>query len=207
MSSDAAHEREPASPEVLEHVAGELRKRNMEAIVVSDASQARDEVLQRIPAGAEVHAGKSRTLEDIGVTPVLAVEGKYNYLRNVYLKMDRKTQMREIRKLIAAPDVMLGSVSAVTQDGILVAASATASQLGPYATGGGKVILVVGSQKIVPDIASAFTRLREHVLPWESSQVRATLGIDSFVGKVLIIEREWVAGRITVVLVRQPVGI
>ena len=121
--------------------------------------------------------------------------------------MDRKTQMREIRRLIAAPDIMLGSVNAVTEDGILVAASATASQLGPYAAGGGKVILVVGSQKIVPDIASAFTRIREHVLPWESSQVRATLGIDSFVGKVLIIEREWVAGRITVVLVRQPVGI
>jgi hypothetical protein len=33
------------------------------------------------------------------------------------------------------------------------------------------------------------------------------MGIDSFVGKILIIEREWVAGRITVVLVRQPIGI
>ncbi|MGO8695465.1 MAG: hypothetical protein ACLQMF_17520 [Rectinemataceae bacterium] len=56
------------------------------------------------------------------------------------------SQAREIRKLISAPDFMLGSVSAVTQDGILAAASATASQLGPYASGAGKVILVVGGQ-------------------------------------------------------------
>ncbi len=207
VSSEAVHFSEPVSPEVLEHVAGELLKRNIGAMIVSDASEARDAVLQRIPEGAEVHAGKSRTLEDIGVTTALAVEGKYNYLRNVYLKMDRKTQMREIRRLIAAPDIMLGSVNAVTEDGILVAASATASQLGPYAAGGGKVILVVGSQKIVPDIASAFARIREHVLPWENSQVRPALGIDSFVGKILIVEREWISERVTVVLVRQPLGI
>jgi hypothetical protein len=45
---------------------------------------------------------------------------------------------------------MLGSVNAVTEDGVLVAASASASQLGPYASTAGKVILVVGNQKIVP---------------------------------------------------------
>jgi hypothetical protein len=197
----------PASLEILEQVAIRLRERNVEAIVVSDASQARDAVLQRVPSGAEVHAGKSKTLQDIGVTPVMAEEGAYNYLRNVYLKMDRNTQMREIRKLIAAPDYMLGSVSAVTQDGILVAASATASQLGPYAAGGGKVLLVVGSQKIVPNLDAAFQRIREYVLPWEDAQVRPLVPTGSFVGKILLIEREWIAGRITVILVREPIGI
>jgi hypothetical protein len=115
--------------------------------------------------------------------------------------------MREIRKLISAPDFMLGSVSAVTEDGILVAASATASQLGPYAAGGGKVILVVGSQKIVANLDAALMRIREYVLPWEDAQVRPAVPTGSFVGKILMIEREWVAGRIEVILVRQPVGI
>jgi L-lactate utilization protein LutC len=206
MSSETGHFSEPASEEMLEQVAVRLRERNMEAIIVSDASEARGAVLQRLPAGAEIHTGKSKTLVDIGITPLLAEEGKYTYLRNVYLKMDRKTQMREIRKLIAAPDFMLGSVSAVTQDGILVAASATASQLGPYAAGGGKVILVVGSQKIVPNLDAALRRIREHVLPWEDAQVRLMLPSGTFVGKILMIEREWIAGRIEVILVRQPIG-
>jgi hypothetical protein len=121
--------------------------------------------------------------------------------------MDRSTQMREIRKLVSAPDFMLGSVSAVTEDGVLMALSATAVQLGPYAYGGGKVILVVGSQKIVPDLDSAFRRVREYILPWEDAQVRSVVPTGSFVGKILLIEREWVAGRIEVILVRKPVGI
>jgi hypothetical protein len=207
MSSEAGHWNEPASRETLDRVAVKLKERNIEATVVSDVSSAREAVLQRLPAGAEVHAGKSKTLHDIGVTSVLAEGTTYNYLRNVYLKMDRTTQMREIRKLISAPDFMLGSVSAVTEDGILVVASATASQLGPYATGGAKVILVVGSQKIVPDLDVALRRIREYVLPWEDAQVRPMVPTGSFVGKILIIEREWIAGRIEVILVRQPIGI
>jgi hypothetical protein len=133
---------QPVSDEVLGQVAARLGERNVEAIIVPGPSEARDAVLRLLPADAEVHAGKSKTLQDIGITPELAAEGRYNYLRTVYLKMDRNTQMREIRKLISAPDYMLGSVSAVTRDGVLVAASATASQLGQYASGGGKVILV-----------------------------------------------------------------
>ena len=74
--------------------------------------------------------------------------------------MDRETQAREIRKLIASPDFMLGSVNAITEDGVLVVASATASQC-PYANTAGKVILVVGSQKIVPDLDAALRRIRE----------------------------------------------
>jgi hypothetical protein len=207
VSGEAGQYDAPASLEMLERVAERLRERNMETLVVSNGLQARDAVMQRLPAGAEVHAGKSKTLQDIGVTPLLAEGGTYNYLRNIYLKMDRKTQMREIRKLVAAPDFMLGSVSAVTQDGILVATSATSSQLGPYAAGGGSVILVVGSQKIVPDLDAALRRIRDYILPWEDAQVRAVVPTGTFVGKILIIEREWVAGRITVVLVREPVGI
>ena len=134
------------------------------------------------------------------------MEEKYHFLRNVYLKMDRATQMREIRKLIAAPDFMVGSVNAVTEDGVLVASSATASQIGPYASGAGKVLFVVGSQKIVANLEEALRRIREYVLPWEDAQVRPKVPTGSFVGKTLLIEKEWIAGRIEVIFVEEPVG-
>jgi hypothetical protein len=95
----------------------------------------------------------------------------------------------------------------VTEDGILVAASATASQLGPYAHGAGRLILVVGSQKIVADLDAALRRIREHVFPWEDARVLEIMGRHTFMGKVLLIEREWVDHRTTVVLVREPIGI
>ncbi len=196
-----------ASEETIQRVAAKLRERNIETVVVEDGEAARRAVLDRIPEDAEVHSGKSKTLEDAGIFQALQAYGRYDFLRNRYLKMDRATQAREIRKLIAAPDYILGSVNAVTEDGVLVATSASGGQLGPYAAGGGKVILVVASQKIVPDLETALKRIREHVFQWEDERVRERMGTGTFMGKTLIIEREWVAGRMTVVLVRQPIGI
>jgi hypothetical protein len=188
-------------------VAAKLQERNIEVVVVDDGDDARKLVLERLPKGAEVHSGKSKTLQEAGIFDLILDPSQYDALRNRYMKMDRQTQGREIRKLIAGPDFMLGSVNAVTEDGILVAASATASQLGPYASTAGKVILIVGSQKIVPDLETALRRIREYVLPWEDAQVRKMIPTGSFVGKILIVEREWVTGRMAVVLVRKPVGI
>ena len=147
------------------------------------------------------------TLQDAGIFDAIHDASRYDALRPRIFKMDRQTQAREIRKLIAGPDFMLGSVNAVTEDGILVAASASSSQLGPYASTAGKVIMVVGSQKIVPDLETALKRIHQYVLPWEDAQVRKVMNIGSFVGKTLLIEREWVNGRMTVILVRKPIGI
>jgi len=59
----------------------------------------------------------------------------------------------------------------------------------------------------VPDLETALRRIRDYVLPWEDAQVRKVMNIGSFVGKILLVEREWVDGRMTVILVRKPIGI
>ncbi len=161
----------------------------------------------RIPKGAEVYTTKSKTLQDSGIFDAMIDLNQYTALRHQSLKMDRKTQAREICKLISAPEFMVGSLQAITEDRILVDACATGSQLAPYANAAGKLILVVGSQKIVPDLETAIRRIREHVLTWEDAQVRNAINTGSFVGKILIIEREWVSERTTVILVREPIGI
>ncbi len=197
----------PALEETIQRVAEKIRERNIEVVIVNNGDEARHAVLERLPKGAEVHSGKSKTLQDAGIVDAIQEPGQYDALRPRYLKMDRQIKAREIRKLIAGPDFMLGSANAVTESGVLVAASATASQIGPYAGTAGKVILVVGSQKIVPDLETALRRIREYVLPWEDAQVRKTVPTGSFVGKILIVEREWATGRMTVILVRKPIGI
>ena len=191
----------------IERVAAALRSHNIETIVVDFGEDARKVVLGMIPEGAEVHSGKSKTLEDVGLFGELVESGHYDALRPRYFAMDRKTQGREIRKLIAAPDYMLGSVAAVTEDGTLVAASATGSQLGAYVSGAGRLILVVGSQKIVSGLDAALRRINEVVFPYENAQVREKLGVDTALEKVLLLYGEWRPGRTTVVLVREPVGI
>ncbi len=205
LGSGAAEGPDAADP--VERVAAVLRSHNIEAIVVDTGAEARTVVLGLIPEGAEVHSGKSKTLEDVGLYGELVDSGRYDAIRPRLYAMDRATQGREIRKLVAAPDFILGSVAAITEDGALVAASATGSQLGPYAAGAGRVILVVGSQKIVPDLDAALARIREVVFPWENARVRSMLGVDTVLEKVLLTYGEWRAGRTTVVLVREPVGV
>ncbi len=197
----------PASDDVLLEVETNLRKRNLNPVVVDDAAAAGRAVIDLIPAGAEVHSGKSKTLEDAGIFSEVRDSGRYDFLRNRLMKMDRQTQSVEMRKLGSAPDYMLGSANAVTSDGVVVIASASASQLGPLASGAGKVILVVGSQKLVPDLDTAFRRIRDYVLPWEDARVQEAMGVHTLLAKMLLIEAEWQPDRTTVVLVREPIGI
>lgn len=195
------------SADPVERVAVAIRAHNIEALVVATKEEARAAVLARIPEGAEVHSGKSKTLEDLGLFAELMESGRYDAIRPRLFKMDRQTQAMEMRKLGTAPNFMVGSVAAVTEDGALVAASGTGSQLAAYAAGAGRLILIVGSQKIVPDLEAALRRINDVVFPYEDAQVVARLGVHTILEKVLIIYGEWTAGRTTVVLVREPVGV
>jgi hypothetical protein len=85
-------------------------------------------------------------------------------------------------------------------------ASATGSQLGPYAYGAGKLVWVVGAQKIVPSLEEGFRRIREYSLPLEDARARQVYGMQSFVGKLLVVSREAQPGRITVVIVKENLG-
>ena len=112
-----------------------------------------------------------------------------------------------MRMLGASPDYMLGSVQAVTLDGAPVTLLYTGGQSGPYAMGSERVILVVGSWKIVPDLDAAMRRVREVVLPYEDARLRAQYGIGTAVAKMLVTFLEPWLGRTTVILVREPVGV
>jgi len=169
-------------------------------------AEARRIVLDLIPVGAQVNHGASLSLEEAGIIEAVEKSGRYEFLRPRLRSMDRKTQADEIRRLSAAPDVMLGSVHAVTETGSLIAASMGGSQLGPYVSGAGRVILVVGTQKIVPDLEEGLRRVNDYAFLLEDARAQLAYGIHSAVNKVLIINREVVPGRITVVFVDEVLG-
>jgi hypothetical protein len=120
--------------------------------------------------------------------------------------MNRATQGREIRKLVGAPDFAAGSVQAVTEDGQVLIASHSGSQLGPYAAGAGKVIWVVGSQKIVKDLNEGMRRIWEYCLPREEVHMQQLYQMSTAVNKILIVSRELRPGRVTLILVKEELG-
>jgi hypothetical protein len=190
----------------LATLAQRLRERNFEAVIVANGAEAREEVLRRIPEGASVHSGKSKTLEDSGIFAAL-MDGDYDFIRKRTMNLDRMKDRDQIRKLWAAPDMMINSAHAVTEAGQLVITSASGSQIGPLASGAGAVILVIGSQKIVPDIDAAFRRIREVVFPYEDARLREQLGVGTKSTRTLILDSDFMPGRTTVILVREPIGV
>ena len=109
------------------------------------------------------------------------------------------------RRHVATMDVVIGSVHAVTEDGHVVIASASGSQLAAYAFGASRVIWVVGAQKIVEDLDEAFARIEQHSLPLESERLQQVYGQPSIVGKQLVISHER-PGRITLLLLAEAIG-
>src|SRR5260370_12092449 len=135
-----------------------LQANGITVLRASDAAAAKRIVLDLIPDASPVHQGASQTLDVLGITYEIEKSGRYAALRPRIWSMDRDTEADEIRRLGAAPDVMLGSVHAVTQTRSLLAASIGGSQLRPYVTGPRPVILVLGTQKIVHDIEEGLLR-------------------------------------------------
>jgi len=196
----------PASEATLEALAERLRARNFEVVILDDGAAAKAEVLARVPEGSQVHTGKSKTLEDIGIFEEFMENEKYDFIRRRTLKMDRKTQLDEMRKAGAAPDIMVNSAHAVTEAGQIVMTSATGSQIGPIAYGAGKLILVIGSQKVVPDLNTALRRIEDYVIPYEEDRLNVAHGVAKM-NRTLILEGDHTPGRTTIILVRTPIGV
>jgi LUD domain len=190
----------------VKRAAAALEANGIKVLRAADADEARQIVLGLIPEGSQVHHGASKSLELSGIIDAIEKSGRYEPLRPRIWSMDRKTQGDDIRRLGAAPDVMLGSVHAVTEAGSLITASMGGSQLGPYVSGAGRVILVVGTQKIVSDLEEGLRRVNDYAFPLEDARAQLAYGIHSAVNKILIINREVVPGRITVVFVDEVLG-
>jgi L-lactate utilization protein LutC len=205
-SAPATQFRDPAPGERLERVAAALAAKNFAVEILDDAAAARTRIKDLIPEGASVFTGASETLRLSGIEEDINNGGRYEAITSRGQAMDRATQMDEIRRLLASPDVIVGSVAAVTETGSLVVASASGSQLTGYAGGSARAIWVVGAQKVVPDLSTALRRIEDHCLPLENDRALKVYGRPSAVNRVLILNAEPHPGRGTVLLLREAIG-
>ncbi|MBI2021922.1 LUD domain-containing protein [Candidatus Daviesbacteria bacterium] len=192
--------------EAIQKTVKALQLNNFTVEVVENSKEAKNKVLQLLPQGAEVFTMTSQTLAVIGVDKEINESGKYNAVRPKLFAMDRNTKAREMAKLGAAPDWVVASVHAVTEDGHLLIASNTGSQLSAEAYAGGKIVFVVGCQKIVKDTDEGIKRIYEYSFPLEDKRARKAYGMPSAVNKILIINKEVMPERITVILVKESLG-
>ncbi|MEU7743667.1 nuclear transport factor 2 family protein [Nonomuraea sp. NPDC049158] len=195
-----------ASEQRLERTAAALTAHGFTVEILDDAAAARTRVKDLIPEGASVFTGASETLRLSGIDEDINTSGRYESVKARSTTMDRATQSAEIWRMIACPDVIVGSVAAVTETGSLVAASASGSQLAGYSGAAPRAIWIVGAQKVVPDLSTALRRVEDHCLPLENERAMKAYGRPSALNRLLILNAEPHPGRGTVLLLREAIG-
>lgn len=181
--------------------------------VAVESIATKDEALQRvkalIPDGARVMTCSSTTLKEIGFEALLeSGTHPWRYFKDEILKENDAVRRGELRKQSALVEYYLGSVHAIAETGELVVASATGSQLPSYEFSSDHVIWVAGAQKITPTLDDAIRRVREYVLPLEDKRMKSVGNAGSFIGKLLIFEREapFLGRSLTLLLVNEVLG-
>ena len=193
--------------EVIDKTIAALANSGFKVFFAENGEAAKQTALSMIPAGAKIMNMTSATLETIGLVKEIMESENFQPVRKQLQDMDIKTQKTEMKKLRSVPDWAIGSVHAITQDGQLMVASATGSQMPAYVYGAEKVLLIAGAQKIVDDLNTGFDRIYQYCLPLESERAKKAYGdAGSSVNKILILNQEEVKERTTVIIVNKILG-
>jgi len=195
-----------ASAAQIERTMQALEANNIHTILAENGAVAKKKLFEILPGDAEVFTSNSVTLNALGISDEIDKSGHYVSVRAKLGEMDPKTQTREMQKMGATPEYMIGSVHAVTETGRILIASLSGSQLAGYAAAAEHIIWVVGTQKIVPTLEEGIRRLQEYTLPLEDARAFKAYGIHSSINKLLIVKKEVIPGRTTMILVKENLG-
>ena len=183
-----------------------LKAGNMEAMVVNSGAEALTKLKELLPDGAEIYNNTSETLDSIGFSEFVHENPKYRNLHDDLLAESDPGRQRDIRRRATLADYFIGSVQSIAETGEVVVASGSGSQIAAYVFNAGHVIWVAGTQKICASLDRAVARARGYTVErhdkWLVDQGRNPAAI----GKLMICEREAVAGRITVILIKESLG-
>lgn len=194
------------SDKVIEKTAKALNTNGINTVIVDSGQEAKNKVLTLIEKGSSVMTASSTTAQQIGLDSAIDESSEFVSLRKKISLLSESDQRAQARRINSAPDYVIGSVHAITEDGKVVIASNSGSQLAPYAFSAAHVIWVVGAQKVVKNLNDAMKRIEEYTLRLEDERLMKTYGMHSQIRKILIVNSEIMANRITTILIKEVLG-
>ena len=204
MSSQPTYS--PASAESIRRTIEALAARNVDAILVESREAALARLKELVPEGCEVFVSTSETLDTIGYTEYMDGNDHYINLHDQMLAQPDAASQREFRRTTTTADYFVGSVQAIAETGEIVVASGSGSQIGAFAYGARRVIMVAGTQKICATLAEAEARTRGYTLEMHDRWLEGRGGSAAPIGKFLVMEHEPVVGRIMMILIPESLG-
>ena len=189
-----------------------LESRNMCGFYAPDKRSALKKALELIPEGSSVTMGGGMSAFDIGLVDALK-QGEYDFI-------DRDAAEDKRSAMLAAydADFFLAGANAMTEDGVIVNIDGNANRVSAITQGPRKVLLIVGMNKICPDIDSAVKRARNVAAPVNARRFGLQTPCvktgscfnckspDTICCQILITRFSRHTGRINVILVNEDLG-
>ncbi|KIR03853.1 hypothetical protein P261_02668 [Lachnospiraceae bacterium TWA4] len=131
-----------------------LESRNMSGYYAESKEDALNLALQLIPEGSKITKGGSMSVEQIGLLDAVK-NGNYEFCDR-----DAAVDKHAAELFAYDADVFLGSVNAITNDGVLINIDGNSNRVSAYAYGPKKLVLIVGMNKVAVDVDAAMKRAR-----------------------------------------------
>ena len=195
-----------ANKATIEKTRQVLEANGIKVIVVDSGKEAKEKTLSLIQKGSSVMTATSTTAQQIGLDSAIDESVDFESLRKKIMALSQSEQRAQARRINSAPDYVVGSVHAVTEDGKIVIVSNSGSQLAPYAFSAAHVIWLVGTQKIVKNLDEAMKRIEEYTFKLEDERLMNAYGMHSGIRKFLIVNSEIMPERITLIFVKEKLG-
>jgi hypothetical protein len=149
---------------VARQIIAELGKKRMAGSFAPSIYQAKEEVIQMIPEGSTVYRCGSTSLTEIGLWEAIKALPGVTVIDPYRPELSPEEGLEQRRRGLSA-DIMISSTNAITLNGVLVNLDGMGNRVAAMAFGPKKVILVVGMNKVVPDLDTAFKRVKHHAAP------------------------------------------
>jgi len=178
-----------------------LKAHEFKAIYVETREGAVQEIWKYITPKLRIGIGGSLTIRELGILEKLEEQG--NTVYNHWKPGLSKENVLEIRKFQMTSDLFLSSVNAITLNGELVNIDGIGNRVNSINFGPGKVILVVGYNKIVDDVQEAIHRIKNFAAPLNARRLNIDVPCTK-VGKCVDCNSPNRICRVTVIHERKP---
>ena len=149
-----------------------LESRNMEAYYVETKEEAVKKALELIPKGSSISMGGAASVKECGLYDAISSGDYVFYDRD---RVNTQEEKEEIARRAFSVDWFLGSVNAMSENGVFINIDGNANRVAAYAYGPKNVLLIVGMNKIVKTEADAMSRARNEAAPVNAQR----FGIDT----------------------------
>ena len=210
----------------LARTAENLRKNNMDAVIVKNKAEALDVLRSYLFDGCTIGVGGSATLDELDALTLFR-SGPYHFLDR-YAPGLTADEIKQIYRASFSADVYAMSANAVTETGVLFNVDGRSNRTAALLYGPDTVVVVAGVNKIVPDLDAAFARVKHTAAPAnavrlhcetpctvtgvcvsEDKQADVCSGCLSdrrICSNYVVTAHQTVKGRIKVILVAEPLG-